>query len=252
MKRYSIFISSTFVDLKDYRESVHNAILADGHFPIAMENFTASNQPQWDKIKPLIDECDYYILIVGFYYGSIVDGETISYTQKEYEYAFSIGKPILSFFIDESFKTIKDDNLSNINHFKEKIKNNGKLSKFCTDKNNLSSDIISSLHSEIDLIPQNGWVKGGIETFINLNEINDLLDDIEIDIIKQFEEDNTDKITFNRLMNLFSLSKSKLLYHLEKMQNYQLVYYDDQYVSDDTNSCELLEDGRKYLYEILL
>ena len=56
----------------------------------------------------------------------------------------------------------------------------------------------------------------------------------------------------DRLINLFSLSKSKLLYHLEKMQNYQLVYYDDQYVSDDTNSCELLEDGRKYLYEILL
>lgn len=252
MKRYSIFISSTFVDLKDYRESVHNAILSDGHFPIAMENFTASNQPQWDKIKPLIDECDYYILIVGFYYGSIVSGDTISYTQKEYEYALNIGKPILSFFIDDSFNTKKDDDLTNINLFKEKIKDNGKLSKFCTDKNNLSSDIISSLHSEMDLIPQNGWVKGGIETHINFNELFDLLDKIEISIIKQFEEDKTDKITFNRLMQLFSLSKSKLLYHLEKMQNYQLIYYNNQYISDDTNSCELLEDGRKYLYEILL
>lgn len=252
MKRYSIFISSTFVDLKDYRESVHNAILADGHFPIAMENFTASNQQQWDKIRPLIDECDYYILIVGYYYGSIVSGDTVSYTQKEYEYALKIGKPILSFFIDESFNTIKDDDLTNINLFKEKIKNNEKLSKFCTDKNNLSSDIISSLHSEMDLVPQNGWVKGGIDTYININKINDLLDDIELNIIKQFEIDKINSITFNRLMNLFSLSKSKLLYHLEKMQNYQLVYYNDQYISDDTNSCELSEDGRKYLYERLL
>ncbi len=252
MKRYSVFISSTFADLKEYRKSIHNALLCDGNFPIAMENFNASNQPQWDKIKPLIDECDYFILIVGFYYGSIVHNENISYTQKEYEYALSIGKPILSFFLDESFNTIKDSDLTNINLFKEKIKTSNKLYKFCIDKNNLSSDIISSLHNEINSNQQCGWVKGGLETYINLNELNNLLNTIEINIIKQFERDKTNKISFSKLMCLFDLSRPKLLYHLEKMQNYQLIYYEEHYMSDDTNNCELLKDGRKYLYESLL
>lgn len=193
-KKYSIFISSTYEDMKLYRQSVHDAVLKDGNFPIAMENFIASNKSQWDVIKQLIKECDYYLLIVGFRYGSIDPESKISYTQKEYEYALSNGKPILSFFIDESFDTIKDDDLTNINLFKEKIKTNGKLSKFCTNKNNLSSDIISALHSEMKSSEQSGWIRA--DAFNSLqnkynklqNEYNLLLNPTNFDDCMSLDE----------------------------------------------------------------
>ena len=44
-----------------------------------MELFLAINDSQWNLIKELIDDCDYYILIVGGRYGSL-NKEGISYT----------------------------------------------------------------------------------------------------------------------------------------------------------------------------
>lgn len=85
-KKYQIFISSTYEDLKEERELVQKAILEMYHFPIGMEMFSAGDSEQWEIIKETIDSSDYYVLIIGHRYGSI-DGEGISYTEKEYDYA---------------------------------------------------------------------------------------------------------------------------------------------------------------------
>ena len=51
---------------------------------------------QWSLIKRVIDDCDYYLLIIGGRYGS-ENEEGISYTQMEFQYALDTGKPIISF-----------------------------------------------------------------------------------------------------------------------------------------------------------
>ena len=102
-KRYNIFISSTFTDLKDIRENIHDSILKDGHYPIAMENFVASDNSQMNEIKKLIDSCDYYILILGCCYGTIDQSTNKSFTELEYEYVKKVNKPILAFFLDDSY-----------------------------------------------------------------------------------------------------------------------------------------------------
>lgn len=61
-----------------------------------MEAFVASNEGQWDVIKRVIDEFDYYALIIGGRYGSITT-EGIIYTEKEYRYAKEQGLPVLAF-----------------------------------------------------------------------------------------------------------------------------------------------------------
>lgn len=43
-KRYQIFISSTYEDLKEERQKVTQAILKLYHFPIGMEMFHADNE----------------------------------------------------------------------------------------------------------------------------------------------------------------------------------------------------------------
>jgi len=47
-------------------------------------------------IKSVIDQCDYYLVIVGGRYGS-AGTEGVGYTEMEYRYALDQGKPIIGF-----------------------------------------------------------------------------------------------------------------------------------------------------------
>jgi hypothetical protein len=95
-KRYQVFVSSTFRDLEDERQEVMHALLELDCMPSGMELFPAANESQWNLIKKVIDDCDYYILIVGGRYGSI-GPEGHSYTEMEYRYALESDKPVISF-----------------------------------------------------------------------------------------------------------------------------------------------------------
>ena len=84
-KKYQIFISSTYEDLKEERKKVQDTILSMYQFPIGMEMFSAADEEQWEIIRETIDSSDYYVLIIGHRYGSVIEeGEYagISYTQK--------------------------------------------------------------------------------------------------------------------------------------------------------------------------
>ena len=93
-KRYSVFISSTFEDLKEERQAVQDVLISAGDFPVQMESFPAADENQFAFIKTLIDKCDYYVLIIGGRYGTPAD-DGMSYTEKEYRYAVSVGVPVL-------------------------------------------------------------------------------------------------------------------------------------------------------------
>lgn len=70
-KKYQVFVSSTYEDLQEERKAVIEALLQMNCFPVGMEYFNAADDSQWDVITSLIDECDYYVLIVAGRYGSI-------------------------------------------------------------------------------------------------------------------------------------------------------------------------------------
>src|ERR1039458_2608296 len=93
-KRYQVFVSSTYGDLRDERQEVMKALLELACIPSGMDLFPAADEDQWSLIKRVIDDCDYYIVIIAGRYGSIgPDGK--SYTQMEYEYATSSKKPVI-------------------------------------------------------------------------------------------------------------------------------------------------------------
>lgn len=95
-KRYQVFVSSTFHDLEVERQEVMHALLELDCMPSGMELFPAANESQWNLIKKVIDDCDYYILIIAGRYGS-VGPDGLSYTEMEYRYALESGKPIIAF-----------------------------------------------------------------------------------------------------------------------------------------------------------
>lgn len=95
-KKYTIFVSSTYEDLKMERQDVMQALLEIDCIPCGMELFPASDDEQFDFIKSVIDDCDYYVLIIAGRYGS-TNKKGISYTELEFKYAQKKGIPIISF-----------------------------------------------------------------------------------------------------------------------------------------------------------
>jgi hypothetical protein len=94
--RFQVFVSSTYEDLQDERREVMQALMELDCLPSGMELFPAANESQWNFIKRIIADCDYYIVILGGRYGSLSPCG-IGYTEMEYRYAEEIGKPTIAF-----------------------------------------------------------------------------------------------------------------------------------------------------------
>lgn len=161
-KRYQVFVSSTFQDLQEERNRVLHGLLDLDCIPCGMEYFPASSDSQWDYIKKLIDDCDYYVVVVAGRYGSM-DSEGKSYTQKEYEYAASKGIPIIA-FIHSDISSIQSGKVDIESDRKEKLQQfivslQTRLCKPWTTADELSARVITSITHLIKSHPRTGWVK---------------------------------------------------------------------------------------------
>lgn len=160
-KKYQIFISSTFEDLKEERDLVIKAILEMGHIPVGMEMFSAGDEQQWKLIQTQIDDCDYYVVISAFRYGSL-DGDT-GYTEKEYDYAVKTGVPVLGFVVDKTISwpanKVDTDHIK-VEKLKDfKIKIQSKIVGYWRDKNDLYGKVSIALMKQFNTNPMVGWIK---------------------------------------------------------------------------------------------
>jgi hypothetical protein len=106
-KRYQVFVSSTYEDLKDERQAAVEAILQAGHIPAGMELFAAENRKQYDVIRRWIDESDVFLLILGGRYGSIEPESGLSYVEAEFDYACERDKLCFSVVLSDEGKRAK-------------------------------------------------------------------------------------------------------------------------------------------------
>ncbi|MFY9260627.1 MAG: DUF4062 domain-containing protein [Gallionella sp.] len=160
--KYQVFLSSTYSDLVEERESIIKAILELYHIPIGMEMFSAEDEAQWEIIRRTIEVSDYYILVLGLRYGSKAS-DGISFTQKEYEYALDKKIPILAFVMKDTVplpKGKRDDDLSEINNFRELVLTNSRMAQFWETKDQLIKNVSISLMKQIMQKPGVGWVRG--------------------------------------------------------------------------------------------
>ena len=82
--------------MAEERRAVWKALLELDCIPAGMEMFPASSDDQWTLIQRVIDDCDYYLVIVGGRYGSL-DQTGISFTEREYDYALARETPVMGF-----------------------------------------------------------------------------------------------------------------------------------------------------------
>jgi hypothetical protein len=191
-KRYQVFVSSTYQDLIEERIEVIQALLELDCIPVGMEYFPAADETQWDFIKKLIDESDYYIVIVAGKYGS-EDEKGKSYTQKEYEYALSKNIPIIAFLHKnienlQSSRTEKDKKkIDKLEAFKEIVKK--KLCKFWTTPQELGAVVSRSLSQAKKNYPRTGWIRADMASDTSEKEIVQLYKKIEF-LEKQLSENH--------------------------------------------------------------
>ena len=173
-KKLQVFVSSTYTDLTDERETAVEAILDAGHIPAGMELFKAGKS-QMKTIQKWIDESDVYMLILGGRYGSIEPDSGKSYTELEYEYALSKNMPVFAIVLEESFLYTKaaskgkdaifeKDNIDKYNTFKNYVET--KIVKFVANIDQIPGKIHSQLNdiindSDYHLV---GWVRSSISS----------------------------------------------------------------------------------------
>ncbi len=178
-KRYQVFISSTFEDLKEERRAVQDVVISTGDFPVQMESFPAADQDQFEFIKSLIDNCDYYVLIIAGRYGTVAENG-LSYTEKEYKYAVSKGVPVLV-MVHSDRGSIAADKSEGTKEGKEKLESfikeasEGRLRKIWNTTDGLKLAVREALDHSKATKPRVGWVRGDqISSHETLEELNEV------------------------------------------------------------------------------
>lgn len=233
-KRYQVFISSTFTDLKEERNEVMKALLELDCIPTGMELFPASDDTQWDVIKSIIDNCDYYILILAGRYGSI-NKDGVGYTELEYNYANEKGIPTIA-FLHENINNLSvsksentDEGKEKLNNFRGKVQN--KLCKYWNTPQELGSVVSRSLIQLIKNKPAVGWVKAdniiSSDAAAEILKLKKYIEELENK--NDFEPTDTDQFKQgNDIFNLrFNFNVRDINTHKRGMFDFDFSLYDD-------------------------
>lgn len=162
-KRYQVFVSSTFEDLKEERQAVLKGILEVDQMPAGMELFPASDEDAWQLITDVIDQSDYYVVIIGGRYGSL-DHEGLGYTEREYDYAWEVGKPIIPLLHKDPDQLPREQTdtgeaaWERLQSFRGKVEENHTCA-YWDGPEDLKAKVIVGLTAAMKRSPGVGWVR---------------------------------------------------------------------------------------------
>ena len=143
--RKTVFISSTFLDLKEERKKVWDCLEKFDVNVKGMEQFGARKETPLATCISEVEQSDIYVGIIGMRYGTEEPNTGKSYSQLEYEKAVEQNKEILIYLIDEENSTvtpklIQYDKIHKLNNFKAILKDKHTIDSFSN-----SEDLVSKL-----------------------------------------------------------------------------------------------------------
>jgi hypothetical protein len=160
-KKYQVFVSSTYNDLKEERGRVFEAILAMEHIPVGMEYFGSRNRSSVEVIQNFLDQCDFQVTIIGTKYGSLISGTQVSFTEMEYDYANANKIPQLTFLqrSKDGYVNSADTpkSIDRLTKFRNKaIK---RQCAFWDTASALEREVYRALPKEIEEAKRPGWIR---------------------------------------------------------------------------------------------
>ena len=104
---HRVFLSSTFTDLVDYRQTVQRALRQLGAIDVSMEHFGARDERPADECVRLVrQESDLFVGIYAHRYGYVPDGADISVSEMEYAAASEAMLPRFIYLVDDNIPWI--------------------------------------------------------------------------------------------------------------------------------------------------
>ena len=107
----TIFISSTFEDLKNHRRKIWDLLGAYNVNIRGMEKFGARKEAPLTTCLIEVEQCDVFLAIIAFKLGSIDDASGKSFTQREYERALELNRDILIYIADDKDSRISPQDI---------------------------------------------------------------------------------------------------------------------------------------------
>lgn len=102
MSSHSVFVSSTFIDLVEHRDTVQKALRQLGAIDISMENLGARDErPKAECLRIISEEVDTFVGIYAHRYGFIPKGDRKSITEAEYDAASQTNLPRYIYLVNE-------------------------------------------------------------------------------------------------------------------------------------------------------
>lgn len=152
----TVFISSTYRDLKEHRKQIWNVLQTFNINITGMEEFGARKSTPLQTCLEELERSDIYIGVISMCYGSVDSMTGKSYTQLEYDRAKELGLDILIYLIDENNGEIKTGSIDYgdkklaLDSFKRLLKANHTVDFFINEK-----DLGDKLSKRLkDLLPE--------------------------------------------------------------------------------------------------
>ena len=226
--KYHIFIGSTLDDLKNERKEIPRIIMEMGHVPVTTDSLDLSGKNGEALLKKTVEECDYFIALVAHKY-SPAKGKP-SPLEAEYILALKKQIPVIALIIDEKarWKASKKEKESSGTKKLEEFKKNLRLGTYETwlNSTDLCQKFQKLLVQEMNLHPQNGWVRGdhAVEPHV-ANELARL--SAENEMLKRFAKSEGVEIAarmreqLKKIMKMLAMNKITLSFYYSTGDNWE-------------------------------
>lgn len=150
----TVFVSHTaemmtFPADRSYVRAAMDAVLRAGFHPVEMDTFTANPLPPADYCRARIKDCDVFVGVIGFRYGSLVpELQETSYVDLEFQEATRAGTPRLIFLLDDEApitRSMVDIDGRRIDEFRQRLLTAGTVVHRFRTPGELGETIIQAL-----------------------------------------------------------------------------------------------------------
>ncbi|MGI8445844.1 MAG: FxSxx-COOH system tetratricopeptide repeat protein [Streptosporangiaceae bacterium] len=152
MRTGQVFINHTsdmaqFPDDRPFVQAALDAVGRTGMAPVDMRHFAARDGSPADYCQQRVRECEIYVAVVGFQYGSLVPGEDVSYTELEFRAASLLGVPRLIFLLDDTAcpAGFRDADSGRALRFRQQLRDAGLIVRSFTSGDGLELEVFHAL-----------------------------------------------------------------------------------------------------------
>jgi len=172
-----VFVSHTsemelFPAGRSFVQAVLDGIGRAGLAAVDMRHFAAREGAPVEYCRQRVRECEFYVAVIGFRYGSLVPGTELSYTEAEFKEASAAGKLRLVFLLDQDARVPEgsaDDDPSSVERFRARLDQAGLIRATFTTAADLELEVLHALTEAAGALPLTapgagigGTARGGV------------------------------------------------------------------------------------------